>query len=64
MVSLYIYGKTKKEIMAEVFVCNFENETIAYNFVYKHKIKGALLYKGGHFLIRESAKFRQLEKYF
>lgn len=64
MVSLCIYGKTKKGTMAEVFVCDFENETIAYNFVYKHKIKGALLYKDGHFLIRESAKFRQLEKYF
>ena len=50
--------------MAEVFVCDLENETVAYNFVYKHKIKGALLYKDGHFLIRESAKFRQLEKYF
>lgn len=31
MVSLYIYGKTKNGTMAEVFVCDLENETVAYN---------------------------------
>lgn len=65
MVSLYIYGKTRTGTMAEVYVCDFDNATLAYNFVLKHKIKGGLLYdKDGHYLIKDSVALKRIEKYF
>lgn len=51
--------------MAEVYVCDFDNATLAYNFVLKHKIKGGLLYdKDGHYLIKDSVALKRIEKYF